>query len=186
MAGCAIPISIPITSGDTSVTQLNEYDMSLDSGTPTAEAIQWLLDLTADLPGGNDGGIEDEYAKGVLDLVNVERAKENLDPLEWNSQLALAAYNHAADMASRHFFGHYTPEGVSPFDRISDAGYDYWTAGENVARGQTTPEEVVEGWMNSPGHRANIMSTTFEDLGVGYKKSATSGTIYWVQDFGSQ
>jgi uncharacterized protein YkwD len=146
-----------------------------------------LRDSAASLPDGNDGGVEDDYAKEVLDLVNAERAKENLNPLEWNGKLAHAAFNHAADMASRHYFSHYSLEGESLIDRLDAVGYDdYRTAGENIAQGQTTPAIVVDDWMNSSGHRANIMSTAFTEIGIGYKKSATSGTLYWVQDFGAR
>jgi uncharacterized protein YkwD len=119
--------------------------------------------------------------------VNAERQKANLSPVTWNAKLETAAQGHADDMRVRNYFDHNTPEGLTPVDRMKAAGYVVtctqcsWSVayGENIARGQTTPEQVMNDWMNSEHHRENILSKDFREIGVGI-----SGT-YWVQDFGS-
>lgn len=100
-------------------------------------------------------------------------------PLTMSPALRCAARLHAKDMASRSYFSHTTPEGVTFSQRITSAGYDWRTVGENIASGYPTPDAVVSGWMQSAGHCQNIMNGAFRDLGVGY----FSG--YWVQDFGA-
>jgi uncharacterized protein YkwD len=86
-------------------------------------------------------------------------------------------------MAAKAYFSHSSQDGRSPFDRMRDAGYDYRTAGENIARGQTDAAAVMTAWMDSPGHRQNILNCDFEDLGVGYVEG--SGGPWWVQNFGA-
>ncbi len=119
-----------------------------------------------------------QAAQQVLDLVNQARTKANLPPLTWNNQLASAAQGHAEDMQKRNFFDHVNPDGLSPTNRIQAAGYRGSTYGENIARGQTSPEQVMNDWMNSPGHRENILRPSFREIGIGIV-----GNI-WVQDFG--
>ena len=96
--------------------------------------------------------------------------------------LTAAADAHAQDMKSQGYFAHESLDGRSPFDRMRAAGYSYNTAGENIARGQADAAAVMSGWMNSPGHRANILNCAFSDLGVGYEEG--SGGPWWVQNFG--
>ncbi|MFC4083337.1 CAP domain-containing protein [Amycolatopsis samaneae] len=118
-------------------------------------------------------------ASQVVDLVNGERAKAGCGPVSAESRLATAAQKHSDDMSARDYFSHNTPEGV-PFDqRIRDAGYSKPGA-ENIAKGATTPAKVMQMWMNSSGHRANILNCSLTRLGVGV---ATDGW-YWTQDFG--
>ena len=102
-----------------------------------------------------------------------------------NDLLRCAARNQSRDMAVRNFVGHTNPDGESAAERIDKAGYVWSEAGENIAGGQTTPAEVVDGWMGSPGHCANIMHSSFTELGVGYyfDMDATYGH-YWTQAFG--
>ncbi|WWR54975.1 sigma-70 family RNA polymerase sigma factor [Streptomyces sp. SCSIO 30461] len=123
-------------------------------------------------------------AEQVIALVNAERSKAGCGPVSDNSRLADAATNHSDDMAARGFFEHTNPDGEDPGDRITDAGYRWSTYGENIARGQQSPESVMDSWMNSSGHRANILNCSFKELGVGIHSG--SGGPWWTQAFGSQ
>jgi uncharacterized protein YkwD len=107
-------------------------------------------------------------------------------PLAMEARLRCAARVHSLDMVTRAFFDHVNPDGETPFVRMEHAGYEYRAAGENIAAGQSTPQEVVEGWLQSPGHCANIMSPDFTQIGVGYV-SAPEGALphYWTQVFGT-
>lgn len=117
--------------------------------------------------------------------VNQERSIHGLYAYAPNETLASAARAHSQDMGTRGYFAHNTPEGITPGDRITAAGYNWSAYAENIAAGQTSPAEVMEGWMNSPGHRANILATICCDLGVGYAQVAGSQyTHYWTQNFG--
>ncbi|MFF4565032.1 sigma-70 family RNA polymerase sigma factor [Streptomyces sp. NPDC001435] len=120
----------------------------------------------------------------VVALVNKERANAGCGPLTENAQLEKAAQAHSDDMAARNFFDHTNPDGVDPGQRITAAGYRWSTYGENIAQGQQTPESVMDSWMNSPGHRANILNCSFKEIGVGVHKG--SGGPWWTQDFGAK
>lgn len=124
----------------------------------------------------------DDWAKQVLTLTNAERSKNGLSPLKWDSSLASLAEKHCKDMIERNFFSHNNPDGETPFDRMKKAGILYMVAGENIAAGQYSPEAVVESWMNSEGHRKNILNPNFTYLGVGVIKGGKYG-IYWAQEF---
>ena len=115
----------------------------------------------------------------VVELVNAERAKAGCSAVTVNSKLTKAAQDHSADMAANGNMSHTGSDGSPPDQRITRAGYSWSTYGENVAYGYSTPEQVMQGWMNSPGHRENILNCAFEEIGVGL-----SGT-YWTQDFGT-
>jgi uncharacterized protein YkwD len=126
------------------------------------------------------------YDNELLTLTNAERQKYNLAPLTLSSQLGQAAQGHADDMANNNYFSHTGLNGSSVSDRVRATGYSYRSVGENIAAGQRTPSEVVQGWMNSPGHRANILNSGYTQIGFGYSNqgSSTYGT-YWVQVFGT-
>ncbi|MQY03345.1 CAP domain-containing protein [Actinomadura macrotermitis] len=128
------------------------------------------------------GGKAGRYASQVVTLVNAQRAKNGCRPLTVNAKLGRAAQAHSADMAARHYFDHTSKDGRSPGDRITAAGYRWITYGENIAMGQQTPASVMNAWMNSSGHRANILNCAFKEIGVGV---ALSGGPYWTQDFGA-
>lgn len=119
----------------------------------------------------------------VLALVNEEREKAGCGPLTANERLREAAEDHSADMAARDFFDHTNPDGTDPGQRITDAGYRWSTYGENIARGQQTAAAVMDSWMNSPGHRANILNCDFKNLGIGIHDG--SGGPWWTQNFGT-
>ncbi len=119
------------------------------------------------------------YESQVVELVNRERAKYGLKPLTENWQLSRVARYKSQDMCDRRYFSHTSPTFGSPFDMIKSFGISYRTAGENIAMGYKTPAAVVEGWMNSPGHRANILNGAFTQIGVGYVANGS----YWTQMF---
>ena len=119
------------------------------------------------------------YASEVLRLVNVERAKAGLPALTTNSTLTAAANKRAQEI--KQTFSHTRPNGTSCFTVLGEYGVSYRTAGENIAYGQKTPQEVVNGWMNSPGHRANILKSSFGKVGIGVYQSG--GVYYWTQLF---
>jgi uncharacterized YkwD family protein/spore coat assembly protein SafA len=118
----------------------------------------------------------------VVKLVNAERAKQGLQPLTENWQLSRVARYKSADMAAKNYFSHTSPTYGSPFRMMESFGIKYSSAGENIAYGQKTPEQVMTAWMNSPGHRSNILSPSYSQIGVGYATNK-SGTPYWTQMF---
>jgi uncharacterized protein YkwD len=119
----------------------------------------------------------------VVTLTNAERTKKGCRKLSADTTLTKVAQAHSVDMAKKNYFAHNSKDGRSPFQRMSDAGYDYAAAAENIAAGQRTPKEVVAGWMNSPGHKANILNCDLTEIGVGYATGGDYG-VYWTQDFG--
>lgn len=135
-------------------------------------------------PGGNTNEDVSQFELKVLELVNIERNKNGLSALSLDTALSNVARNHSADMAKNNYFSHTNLKGQSPFDRLRGAGISYSYAGENIAAGQTTPEAVVNAWMNSEGHRKNILSKNFKKIGVGYYKGGAK-RHYWTQVFTS-
>ncbi|MBT2235719.1 CAP domain-containing protein [Nonomuraea sp. NEAU-A123] len=125
---------------------------------------------------GTASAAEDQVVK----LTNQARAKNGCRPLTHDAKLHAAAERHSADMATRGYFDHDSKNGRTPGNRISAAGFaPISTWGENIAMGQPTAASVVQAWLNSPGHRANIMNCSFTHIGVG---QSTKGP-YWTQDF---
>ena len=120
--------------------------------------------------------------KAVITLVNQERAKQGLAPLSHNWQLSRVARYKSEDMRDKNYFSHTSPTYGSPFTMMKNFGIRYMAAGENIAMGQQTAAAVMSSWMNSPGHRSNILSKSFTEIGVGVAKSK-SGTLYWTQMF---
>ncbi|WP_083258587.1 CAP domain-containing protein [Cellulosilyticum sp. I15G10I2] len=119
------------------------------------------------------------YENKVLELVNVERKKAGLKPLAMDESIRKVARLKSQDMQTKKYFSHTSPTYGSPFDMMKKHGITYKTAGENIAMGQKTPEAVVKAWMNSPGHRANILKPAFTHIGVGYVATGS----YWTQMF---
>ncbi|GAA2543986.1 CAP domain-containing protein [Pseudonocardia hydrocarbonoxydans] len=118
-------------------------------------------------------------ATQVVELTNAERADAGCEPLATDARLAAAAQGHAEDMAAQGYFDHVSRDGRRFDDRISAEGHPA-PGGENIARGQRSAAEVVEAWMNSPGHRRNILDCDFATIGVGH----TPDGDHWVQNFG--
>jgi uncharacterized YkwD family protein len=120
-----------------------------------------------------------QFVQQVIDLTNAQRSKNGLPALKADSQLNGVAQKKSVDMAQNNYFSHTSPTYGSPFDMMRDFGVTYRSAGENIAQGQRTPQEVVTAWMNSEGHRKNILSANFTHIGVGYEKSGN----HWTQMF---
>ncbi|MEU2946202.1 CAP domain-containing protein [Nocardiopsis alba] len=132
--------------------------------------------------GGGGNGDETPTSSGprataVVNLVNEERAAQGCDPVHVDGRLTAAAQEHSEDMAARDYMAHDNPDGEGPGDRARRHGYSSWGA-ENVAKGQSSAEQVMEAWMNSPGHRANILNCDLTAIGVGEASNA------WTQKFG--
>ncbi|MDP9865490.1 MULTISPECIES: CAP domain-containing protein [Streptosporangium] len=134
-------------------------------------------------PAGTVGTAEENE---VVRLTNAERAKGGCQPLKHDAQLRKAAYGHSADMAEQGYFSHTSKDGRSFMDRIRGAGFTGGSGwAENIAMGQPTPAAVVGSWMNSSGHKANIMNCKYTLIGVGAAKNA-KGQIYWTQVFAAK
>lgn len=121
--------------------------------------------------------IQKERAAEVVELVNVERAQAGLKPLVVHTNLTTMAKNKAIDMFKNNYFSHTSPKYGSPFDMMDLYNITYRYAGENIAKGQRSAKEVVDAWMKSPGHKANILNENYGLIGVGYYNG------YWVQAF---
>ena len=133
---------------------------------------------------------QDQFDQRVLDLVNQYRAQNGLRPLTLSQKLDRAADKYASRMATGDFFAHNDPNGSTMGSRIQAEGYNYTSAAENIAAGQSTPEMVVQAWINSAGHRANLLNANLTHMGLGYAYLANdTGTTnynhYWVQKFGA-
>ncbi len=127
----------------------------------------------------NNGASISRFAQQVITLTNQERAKQGLPALTADAKLSSVAQKKAEDMQAKHYFSHTSPTYGSPFDMMRDFGVTYKSAGENIAQGQRTPQEVVQAWMNSEGHRKNIMSRDFTHIGVGFEQAGN----HWSQMF---
>lgn len=146
---------------------------------------------TVQKPGGNDNVQKPEipdtnvdssisdYEKKVAELVNEIRKEYGLSELKLNTKLCAVAKAKSQDMKDNNYFSHTSPTYGSPFDMMKTFGISYRTAGENIAMGYRTPEEVVDGWMNSEGHRANILNGSFKEIGMGHVANGN----YWTQMF---
>lgn len=121
-------------------------------------------------------------AEAVLKLVNQERKKAGVQPLTLSDKLTSIANTKAKDMADKGYFSHNSPTYGSPFDMLKQFGVSYSYAGENIAAGQKSAEEVMNSWMNSSGHKANILNKNYTQLGVGFYRGGEYGTE-WVQLF---
>jgi len=144
-------------------------DSSNNNGTPTTPGQD-----NNNVNGQTDAG---SFAAQVVDLVNQERSKAGLKPLTTQADLTNMAAAKAADMRQNNYFDHQSPTYGSPFDMMKQFGISYRSAGENIAKGQRTPAEVMNAWMNSEGHRKNILDPNFTAIGVAYDNG------YWVQEF---
>ena len=131
-----------------------------------------------------------QFVNEVLRLTNEFRAENGVGALTANVELDQTAQKYSQTMATEDFFSHTGKDGSSPWARAEKEGYKAYTMGENIAAGQRSPEQVVQGWINSPGHRKNMLNPRFTELGVGYYNLANdTGNVnyntYWTQLFGS-
>ncbi|MDN4492669.1 CAP domain-containing protein [Ureibacillus aquaedulcis] len=146
--------------------------------TPSAPSKEKVETTKPAAPTAEEGSVS-AFETKVVELTNAERAKHGLAPLKSYGPLMKVAHAKSQDMSTNNYFSHTSPTYGSPFDQIKAAGITYRAAGENIAQGQRTPEEVVQAWMNSEGHRANILNGSFTHIGVGYVEDGN----YWTQQF---
>ncbi len=173
--------STPDSSTDTTETPSTDTDTSTPT-TDTTESTETTTpststdtDTTSTTPATSDAS----YAEQVVQLVNEERTSRGLQALTMDSTVQAAAQIRAEEQAQS--FSHTRPNGTSCFTALDEQGVSYRSAGENIAYGQQTPEEVMTAWMNSAGHRANILNEGFTTIGVGY--ASINGQSYWSQMF---
>lgn len=127
-----------------------------------------------------NGSSQDSFAEQIVTLVNEERAKAGLSPLSLHNGAVNAAQIRAEEISRQ--FSHTRPDGSSFSTALAQAGVSHRSSGENIAYGQNSPEQVMQSWMNSAGHRANILNPDYTSIGVGHYENA-AGTDYWVQLF---
>lgn len=144
-----------------------------------------ILPAIPDKPGTPDqqpdnGGSQDEWTRQVVELVNAERARAGVAALSISSGASTAAQVRAVEISKA--FSHTRPDGRGFGTALNEAGVSYSRSGENIAYGQQTPQAVVEQWMNSAGHRANILNPDYKGIGVGHYKDG-NGVDYWTQMF---
>lgn len=182
------------------VSNLDELKQKLESMGIDCSIPDWLESLCPELPGIGQPGDPDtpdnnqpenpsvpdtdtenaNFVRQVVNLVNQERAKAGLSPVTADTSIQAAAQVRAKEIEKS--FSHTRPDGSSFSTALTQQGVTYRGSGENIAWGQKTPEQVMNGWMNSDGHRANILNKNFTKIGVGYHQNA-SGTNYWTQLF---
>ncbi|WP_438483726.1 CAP domain-containing protein [Streptomyces sp. S186] len=126
-------------------------------------------------------GTAAEFARKVVDLVNAQRAQHGCAPLTVDPHVQTAAQAHSDDMAARNYYAHETPEGVDPGTRMTNAGFHWQSWAENIFKSPQDPATAVDGWMKSPGHRANILNCSYKSTGVGVNLSPNGP--WWTQDF---
>jgi uncharacterized protein YkwD len=171
----------PTPRRSTSAPSRNGTRTPKPSPKPTRTSTSTATKTTTSAPSGGTPEAQ------VLELTNDERAKAGCGALRMNSALTKAAEAHAADMVDQHYFSHDSLDGRSPFDRMKAAGYTGGAMAENIAVGYKSAAAVVEGWMNSAGHRKNILNCTYTVIGIGYDAGVVKpewGGGSWVQDFG--
>lgn len=161
----------PDEKSDTNVDNKENNDKPVDNNDNTK------TDIKPDTNTGASTSIEME----VVRLVNIERQKEGLAPLTYSEELSKVARIKSQDMANNKYFSHNSPTYGDPFTMMKSFGIQYKTAGENIAKGYSSAQSVMNGWMNSSGHRANILNPSFGKIGVGYVN--INGTTYWTQMF---
>ena len=176
-----------INNGNNDTNTGNDNNISNDNNNGNNDS-----NIGNDNNNGNDssddstsGETESEFSafqKEVVRLVNVERAKKGLKELKFNEKLSNVATIKSQYMINKNYFSHTSPTYGSPFDMMKQFNISYRYAGENIAKGQKTPAQVVEAWMNSKGHRENILNANFTEIGVGVAKDA-NGSLYWTQMF---
>jgi len=174
-----------VVSGDTvwKVAVKNQVGITeLISANPQVKNINMIYPgQSLNIPSNNYQSIEQQ----VVNLVNTERAKAGLKPLVSDWELARVARFKSEDMRDNRYFAHNSPIYGTPFQMMKSFGINYRAAGENIAAGQTTAESVMQAWMNSAGHKKNILDPNFTHIGVGYAKGGSYGH-YWTQQFMSK
>ena len=177
----AADITHTVVKGDTMWRIAVRYEVGISE---LKRANTWIKNYDLIYPGQRiniptlDSSV-DAYEREVVRLVNEIRKERGLGELTYDWELSRVARYKSQDMRERGYFSHTSPTYGSPFDMMRSFGISYRTAGENIAKGYKSPEAVVDGWMSSSGHRANILNSSFTHIGVGY---VTDGS-YWTQMF---
>jgi uncharacterized protein YkwD len=171
-------------TGQVRIPTNNSTDTAAGGGTTSTLGGTTSDSLSVEFPGCNESLDADRWKTQVLQLVNQERQSRGLSAVRYDATLESQAEQYCCEMIYYDFFDHDNPEtGTSLGDRAAEFEYEYWVIGENLAAGQPDPVAVMEDWMNSPGHRENILNPSFTELGVGVRTGGSYG-IYWVQEFG--
>ncbi|MFF2457071.1 CAP domain-containing protein [Peribacillus simplex] len=178
-----------VAKGDTLTKIATEYDVSIDELLKTNSAIndanQIRIGQIINLPATNTTVNQEEsqsVEQHVLSLVNEERLKRGLPSLKMDTSISHVAILKSEDMRDSNYFNHTSPRYGSPFEMMKSFGISYKYAGENIAAGQPSADAVMKSWMNSPGHKANILNKNYTHIGIGH---VTGGkyTHYWTQQF---
>lgn len=170
-----------VASGDTLWKLANRYEVGLSeikAANPQIQNYDLIYPGQAINIPTTDTSVTD-YEQEVIRLVNEIRANNGLTPLTYDWQLSRVARIKSQDMKDNRYFAHNSPVYGTPFEMIKSFGISYRSAGENIAKGYATPQAVVNGWMNSSGHRANILNASYTHIGVGYVADGN----YWTQMF---
>jgi uncharacterized protein YkwD len=178
------------TAPSTTVAPSTTMPPSTEAQTTQAEATETTAAPTTVAvtpgPSGGDAAFQQE----VANLTNAERAANGCGPVALDPTLNAVADAHSEDMAANNYFDHTGLNGSKPWDRVAAAGYPAGGSGENIAQGYATAASVVAGWMDSPGHRANILNCSWTELGVGYAEGANPRNnvppLYWTQVFATR
>ncbi|MET3195141.1 putative YkwD family protein [Bacillus sp. OAE603] len=181
-----------ITSGKTKgwamVKYIKKSSTSKPTTKPTTQTLPTTKPTTQTVPTNKQSSSNTNssslsaFETKVVELTNVERSKAGLKPFKINNELSKVSCIKSQDMTDKNYFDHNSPTYGSPFDMMKKFGISYKTAAENIAKGQKTPEEVVKAWMNSSGHRANILNSNLDQIGVGFDSRSNA----WTQMFISQ
>lgn len=178
-----------VAKGDTLTKIASEYDVSISELLKTNPAIKdsnqiqigQIINLPTSIHIANQENSQ-SVEQQVLNLVNEERSKSGLPSLEMDTAISKVANLKSEDMRDSNYFNHASPTYGSPFDMMKSFGISYRYAGENIAAGQPSADAVMKSWMNSPGHKANILNKNYTHIGIGH---VTGGkyTHYWTQQF---
>lgn len=171
-----------ITPSSTKINTPKPSPSATNTIKPTSTKINSPKPSPTSIPSIVPGSITPDE-KALLDLVNEARIDANLKPLEYDNDLAYVAMMKAKDMVDNKYFSHTSPTYGSPFDMMKSFGIKYGYAGENIAAGYSNVQDVFNGWMNSPGHKANILNKNFTHCGFGIVSGGTYGGKSWVQMF---
>jgi uncharacterized protein YkwD len=174
-----VPALGPMATGTPAASRTRTPAPSSTAGAPRRPPSTRPTTSPAPRPGGGSSAPATGVTAEVTRLTNIERAKAGCGALRVDARLAAAAQAHSKDMVDRDYFSHTSPDGKGPGDRAAAAGYQRWS-GENIAAGYPTAAAVVQGWMNSPGHKANIVNCQSKATGVGYDARRNM----WTQMFG--
>lgn len=182
----ATATKIPATNTLLSATTTKIPNITLTFTPPIPSASPTLKPPTTTATAAVCPQTNNAFEMRVIELINEERAKMGLSAVNYQPQLTLTAQLHSADMACNNYFSHTGRDGSSFSERAARQGYAIGYGAENIAAGYSSPQDVVRGWMNSPGHKANILGENYVDVGVGYAYGSSSAYgAYWTAVFGS-